>query len=106
LSRAIACPEPATHHAIGLSSSSSDSAQKQTGMIAKLDEECLRPGDPTALTLLEKFNAHFGNHKHYVSRATSRSDKTLGVHDFRLKHYAGDVRRAEFGPVCVMAPSA
>ena len=75
-------------------------------MIAKLDEECLRPGDPTALTLLEKFNAHFGNHKHYVSRATSRSDKTLGVHDFRLKHYAGDVRRAEFGPVCVMAPSA
>jgi hypothetical protein len=61
-------------------------------MIAKLDEECLRPGEPTAETLIAKLNGHFGNHAHYVSRETSRSDKSLGVRDFRLKHYAGDVR--------------
>ena len=67
-------------------------------MIAKLDEECLRPGDPTAETLLAKFNGHFGSHAHYLSRETSRSDKTLGVKDFRLKHYAGDVR-GRLGPI-------
>ena len=61
-------------------------------MIAKLDEECLRPGEPTAETLMAKFNGHFGNHAHFLSRETSRSDKTLGTKDFRLKHYAGDVR--------------
>ena len=55
------------------------------------DEECIRPGDPTPETLLAKFDSHFGNHAHYLSRQTSRSDKTLTPRDFRLKHYAGDV---------------
>ena len=50
-----------------------------TGMIAQLDEECLRPGEATDLTYLDKLNSRFKGHAHYESRETSRSDKTLGL---------------------------
>jgi myosin-1 len=60
-------------------------------MLRKLDEECIRPGEATAVTLLEKFNECYGTHKHYESRATNKKDKTLGDLSFKLKHYAGDV---------------
>ena len=60
-------------------------------MIGKLDEECIRPGDVTQLTLMEKFNESFGSHAHYQSRVTLKNDKNLEDNVFRLKHYAGDV---------------
>lgn len=65
--------------------------EKQSGMIGRLDEECLRPGDISTTTLMDKFDTSFGSHEHYESRTTNRSDKSLGTSDFRLKHYAGDV---------------
>ena len=65
-------------------------------MIGKLDEECIRPGDVTQFTLMEKFNESFGSHAHYQSRGTNKTDKTLGDDVFRLRHYAGDVHKYFF----------
>jgi len=63
----------------------------QKGMIAILDEECLRPGKTSDQTFLEKMNEVFKEHKHYESAETNRKDKSLERDVFRIKHYAGDV---------------
>ena len=62
-----------------------------TGMIAQLDEECMRPGEATDMTYLAKLNNRFKGHAHFESRELKVSDKTLPHDAFRLKHYAGDV---------------
>lgn len=64
---------------------------KNRGIYALLDEECLRPGDVSDLTFLQKLNSQVKQHKHFDSREKSKSDKTLDPTSFRLKHYAGDV---------------
>jgi len=61
------------------------------GMVAILDEECLRPGKTSDTTFLEKLNENFKEHPHYESSETNRKDKTLDRDVFRIKHYAGDV---------------
>ncbi|XP_033732027.1 unconventional myosin-Ia-like isoform X2 [Pecten maximus] len=63
------------------------------GILAMLDEECLRPGNVTDKTFLEKLNVACGNHPHYESRGCrkNQSDRTLSHDIFRLKHYAGNV---------------
>mgnify|MGYP006940051310 CR=1 FL=1 len=60
-------------------------------MLKKLDEECIRPGEATTITLIEKFNSSFVGHAHYESKASNPKLKTLDLHQFKLKHYAGDV---------------
>ncbi|XP_058826793.1 unconventional myosin IC [Topomyia yanbarensis] len=67
--------------------------EKYKGIIALMDEECLRPGDPTDLSFLRKMNDNLGDHAHYIchSRASTTVQKTLGRDEFRLVHYAGDV---------------
>ncbi|KAL3836985.1 hypothetical protein ACJMK2_022378 [Sinanodonta woodiana] len=67
--------------------------KNNVGLLALLDEECLRPGNSTHLTLLEKFNAACKDHPHYESRKLrkNQSDRTLPHDSFRLKHYAGNV---------------
>lgn len=67
--------------------------EKHKGIIALMDEECLRPGDPTDLSFLRKMNDNLGDHAHYIchSRASTTIQKTLGRDEFRLVHYAGDV---------------
>lgn len=67
--------------------------EKYKGIISILDEECLRPGDPTDLTFLSKLNYQLGSHPHFIchSRTTTAIQKTMGRDDFRLIHYAGDV---------------
>lgn len=40
--------------------------QKHRGIVALLDEECLRPGEPTDLSLLAKMNELLGGHPHYL----------------------------------------
>ncbi|KAL3857173.1 hypothetical protein ACJMK2_011868 [Sinanodonta woodiana] len=66
---------------------------KPSGIIAVLDEECLRPGDATDETFLEKLTTTIGKHPHFVSHATTDNTtrKTIGRDEFRMKHYAGDV---------------
>lgn len=67
--------------------------QSNVGILALLDEECLRPGNATDLTFLEKLNQACQNHPHYESKALKKcqNDKTLSHGTFRLKHYAGNV---------------
>ncbi|XP_064613416.1 unconventional myosin-Ic-like [Liolophura sinensis] len=66
---------------------------KPVGIIAILDEECLRPGEPSDQTFLDKLTQTIGSHPHYVSHVTadSATRKTISRDQFRLKHYAGDV---------------
>ncbi|XP_076338639.1 unconventional myosin-Ic-like isoform X2 [Tachypleus tridentatus] len=63
------------------------------GVISILDEECLRPGDATDLTFLDKLETNVGSHPHFLSYrlADNKIKKTLSREEFRLKHYAGDV---------------
>ncbi|KAK0178646.1 hypothetical protein PV327_007520 [Microctonus hyperodae] len=67
--------------------------EKYKGIISLMDEECLRPGDPTDLSFLEKLNANLSNHPHYIShmKADIQTQKTMGRDEFRLIHYAGGV---------------
>uniref|UniRef100_A0AAV2MST2 Unconventional myosin-Ih n=1 Tax=Knipowitschia caucasica TaxID=637954 RepID=A0AAV2MST2_KNICA len=57
------------------------------------DEECLRPGDATDLTFLERLEDKMANHPHFVTHklADKMTRKTLERGDFRLLHYAGEV---------------
>ncbi len=67
--------------------------EKHKGIISIMDEECLRPGETTDLTFLNKMNDRLGDHPHYVCHqlASTAVQKTMGREDFRLVHYAGDV---------------
>uniref|UniRef100_A0A4W6GC86 Myosin IH n=1 Tax=Lates calcarifer TaxID=8187 RepID=A0A4W6GC86_LATCA len=67
--------------------------EKHRGIISILDEECLRPGDATDLTFLERLEDKMGNHPHFVTHklADKMTRKTLERGDFRLLHYAGEV---------------
>ncbi|XP_063226158.1 unconventional myosin IC isoform X2 [Bacillus rossius redtenbacheri] len=67
--------------------------EKHKGIIALLDEECLRPGDATDLTFLAKTNDMLAYHHHYIShmKADIKTQKTMGRDEFQLVHYAGIV---------------
>ncbi|KAF6729527.1 Unconventional myosin-Ih [Oryzias melastigma] len=67
--------------------------EKHRGIISLLDEECLRPGDATDLTFLERLEEKMGNHPHFVTHklADISTRRTLERGDFRLLHYAGEV---------------
>ncbi|XP_037831922.1 unconventional myosin-Ib isoform X4 [Kryptolebias marmoratus] len=67
----------------------------QNGILAMLDEECLRPGTVTDETFLDKLNTICAEHQHFESRL-SKSSKFLTDHSlphncFRIQHYAGKV---------------
>ncbi|CAH1801319.1 unnamed protein product [Owenia fusiformis] len=67
---------------------------KPVGIISIMDEECLRPGEPTDETFLDKMSHTIGTHPHYIGH-TSKADyytrKTMRRDQFRLLHYAGEV---------------
>uniref|UniRef100_A0A3Q2PGA4 Myosin IH n=1 Tax=Fundulus heteroclitus TaxID=8078 RepID=A0A3Q2PGA4_FUNHE len=67
--------------------------EKFRGIISLLDEECLRPGEATDLTFLEKMEEKIGGHPHFVTHklGDKNTRKTLERGDFRLLHYAGEV---------------
>ncbi|KAK9503588.1 hypothetical protein O3M35_010117 [Rhynocoris fuscipes] len=67
--------------------------EKHKGIIALLDEECLRPGDTSDLTFLNKMSDQLSAHKHFISyeKADTKLKKTIGREEFTLVHYAGDV---------------
>ncbi|XP_057674432.1 unconventional myosin-Ih isoform X1 [Corythoichthys intestinalis] len=67
--------------------------EKHRGIISLLDEECLRPGEASDFTLLEKMEEKIGGHPHFLTHklADQKTRKTLKRGDFRLLHYAGDV---------------
>uniref|UniRef100_UPI00398F7CAE unconventional myosin-Ib isoform X2 n=1 Tax=Pristiophorus japonicus TaxID=55135 RepID=UPI00398F7CAE len=65
------------------------------GILAMLDEECLRPGTVTDETFLEKLNQVCAIHERFESRMSKSSrflnDTTLPHNCFRIQHYAGKV---------------
>ncbi|CAL8348032.1 unnamed protein product [Lota lota] len=67
--------------------------ERHRGIISILDEECLRPGEATDLTFLERLEEKMGDHPHFVTHrlADITTRKTLDRGDFRLLHYAGEV---------------
>ncbi|OXA52598.1 unconventional myosin IC [Folsomia candida] len=67
--------------------------EKHKGIIALMDEECLRPGDPTDFTMLEKMDRSLSTHPHYLSHKLANTSvrKSLTRDEFRLLHYAGEV---------------
>uniref|UniRef100_A0A8C2L8T8 Myosin IHb n=2 Tax=Cyprinus carpio TaxID=7962 RepID=A0A8C2L8T8_CYPCA len=67
--------------------------EKHRGIISILDEECLRPGEATDFTFLEKLEEKMCGHPHFVTHklADQKTRKTLERGDFRLLHYAGEV---------------
>ncbi|XP_018019486.1 unconventional myosin IC [Hyalella azteca] len=69
--------------------------EKHKGIISLMDDECLRPGDATDLTLLAVLNKQLADHKHFSSYETvsthDKQKKTFGKEEFRLQHYAGEV---------------
>ncbi|XP_046840853.1 unconventional myosin-Ic-like [Xenia sp. Carnegie-2017] len=73
--------------------------EKHKGIIAVLDEECLRPGDVSDMTFLSKLITSIGKHEHFVCHEMSDYEgrKDIGREEFRLKHYAGDVTYSVLG---------
>ncbi|XP_022656886.1 unconventional myosin-Ic-like isoform X1 [Varroa destructor] len=68
--------------------------EKHKGIIAILDEECLRPGGATDKTFLQKLESTIrGTNAHFVTynNATQKIRKTIGRDEFRIVHYAGEV---------------
>ncbi|XP_061923890.1 unconventional myosin-Ic-like isoform X1 [Entelurus aequoreus] len=67
--------------------------EKFKGIISILDEECLRPGDASDITFLEKLEDTVGGHPHFVTHklADAKTRKVMGRDEFRLLHYAGEV---------------
>ncbi|KAM6955718.1 unconventional myosin-Ib isoform 2-T3 [Lycodopsis pacificus] len=67
----------------------------QNGILAMLDEECLRPGTVTDETFLDKLNTICAEHQHFESRLSKNSkfitDHSLPHNCFRIQHYAGKV---------------
>ncbi|NXP58903.1 MYO1A protein, partial [Chloropsis cyanopogon] len=66
-----------------------------SGILAMLDEECLRPGVVNEDTFLTKLNQLLATHKHYESKETQNArhvtDSSLPPRCFRIHHYAGKV---------------
>ncbi|XP_048857426.1 LOW QUALITY PROTEIN: unconventional myosin-Ic-like [Brienomyrus brachyistius] len=67
--------------------------EKFKGIISVLDEECLRPGDASDITFLEKLEVTVGDHPHFVTHKLTdgKTRKAIGREEFRLLHYAGEV---------------
>jgi len=67
--------------------------EKHKGIISILDEECLRPGDSSDITFLNKLTDVLGKHPHFATHqsADSKWKKKLQHEDFYINHYAGDV---------------
>ncbi|KAG8450754.1 hypothetical protein GDO86_003141 [Hymenochirus boettgeri] len=73
--------------------------EKHKGIISILDEECLRPGEATDMTFLEKLEDTVKNHPHFVTHklGDQKLRKSLGRDEFRLLHYAGEVNYSVVG---------
>uniref|UniRef100_A0A8C2GRP3 Myosin IHb n=1 Tax=Cyprinus carpio TaxID=7962 RepID=A0A8C2GRP3_CYPCA len=78
--------------------------EKHRGIISILDEECLRPGEATDFTFLEKLEEKMCGHPHFVTHklADQKTRKTLERGDFRLLHYAGEVTYSVVGKFHLM----
>ncbi|XP_023682417.2 unconventional myosin-Ib-like [Paramormyrops kingsleyae] len=67
----------------------------KNGILAMLDEECLRPGNVSDETFLDKLNTVCAKHQCFESCHSKNSkfltDRSLPRNCFRIQHYAGKV---------------
>lgn len=72
------------------------SVQPQSGILSMLDDECMRPGNATDSTFLDKLNDICGKHERFKSHnslSTKRSINNSQLYRcFCVDHYAGMVR--------------
>ena len=63
-------------------------------MISIIDEASVNVGSKIDdETLLEHLSKNLKDHKHFASRGTNLTDKSLAIKvEFRISHYAGDVK--------------
>ncbi|XP_056384833.1 unconventional myosin-Ih [Hyla sarda] len=73
--------------------------EKYKGIIAIMDEECLRPGEATDLSFLAKLEEKVGDHPNFLTRklAGPGGGKSIDWVDFQLIHYAGGVTYCAVG---------
>nr|XP_033811485.1 unconventional myosin-Ih isoform X1 [Geotrypetes seraphini] len=73
--------------------------QRHKGIISIMNEECMRPGEATDLSFLEKLEEKVGDHPYFLTRklADQKARKTIDWVDFRLLHYAGEVTYCTIG---------
>lgn len=73
--------------------------EKHKGIIAILDEECLRPGDVSDETFLTKLIQSVGQNKHFITHEMLdyEARKRIERNQFRLLHYAGEVTYTSVG---------
>lgn len=66
---------------------------RHRSIISILDDECLRPGDSSDLTFLNKLSQELDKHAHFATYQTAETKrkKQLKPEDFYINHYAGDV---------------
>ncbi|KAM8835472.1 unconventional myosin-Ic-like isoform 1-T2 [Synchiropus picturatus] len=66
---------------------------RNQGIIAILDEECVRPGDTSDVSFLDKLEDRLGGHPHFLTHklADSKTRRVMSREEFRLLHYAGEV---------------
>ena len=79
--------------------------EKHKGIIAVLDEECLRPGDVGDQTFLSKLVQTVGTHKHFITHEMLDYEgrKTIERDQFRMLHYAGEVTYIVTGVCCIIS---
>ncbi|XP_077448132.1 unconventional myosin-Ic-like [Stigmatopora argus] len=67
--------------------------EKHKGIVAILDDECMRPGETGDASFLEKLEDALGAHPHFVTHklANGKIRKAMTREEFRLLHYAGEV---------------
>ncbi|XP_030052520.1 unconventional myosin-Ia isoform X2 [Microcaecilia unicolor] len=65
------------------------------GILSVLDDECLRPGQVSDATFLDKLNLAFADHKHYEKHINQTNIKQKAIPNlsqcFSIQHYAGQV---------------
>ncbi|XP_075067015.1 unconventional myosin-Ih [Mixophyes fleayi] len=73
--------------------------EKHKGIIAIMDEECLRPGEATDLSFLAKLEEKVRDHPHFLTRklAGPGNRKSIDWVDFQIIHYAGEVTYCAVG---------
>ncbi|GFY19669.1 unconventional myosin-Ib [Trichonephila clavipes] len=82
------------------------------GILALLDEECLRPGPVSDETFLYKLTQACQDNPYFESRGCRNfiADSTLPHHSFRVRHYAGAGQRWGlhlcWGPTFTQRPRA
>ncbi|CAJ0580600.1 unnamed protein product, partial [Mesorhabditis spiculigera] len=66
--------------------------EPKRGILAILDDACAQVGKVTDEMFLREMDTKLKGHQHYTSRGLNQKDKAIGHDEFRIQHYAGEVK--------------